>query len=61
MSADLRADRSAAPSPEGGPTATTVVEEAPPILGSWRAMYAVTIGSLAVVVALLWALTKVAS
>ncbi len=43
----------AAPRPEA--------DEPPPILGSWRAIYAVTIASLALVVALLWALTQVAS
>jgi hypothetical protein len=36
-----------------------VLDERPPVLGSWRAIYAVVLGALALVVALLWALTEV--
>jgi hypothetical protein len=36
-------------------------EEAPPILGSWNNLYALVLGSLAVTVGLLYALSKVYS
>jgi len=35
------------------------LDDRPPVLGSWRAIYAVVLGALAVVIALLWALTEV--
>ncbi len=33
-------------------------EEPPPVLGSWRRLYALVLAWLAVLIALLWALTK---
>jgi len=62
MSAELRtADADAVAEPSGGAVPRLPADEPPPILGSWRAIYAVTIASLALVVALLWALTQVVS
>lgn len=34
------------------------LEDAPPVLGSWRNVYAVVLGTLAAVVLLFWALTR---
>lgn len=34
------------------------LEDAPPVLGSWRNVYAVVLGTLAVLVALFWALSR---
>lgn len=36
-------------------------DEAPPVLGSWRAIYCVVLGELAVLVLLFYALTRWAS
>lgn len=35
------------------------LDDAPPILGSWRNIYLFVLGSLVLLVALLWALTRV--
>lgn len=35
------------------------LDERPPVLGSWRAIYLVVLGNLALLVALFWALTEV--
>lgn len=34
------------------------LDETPPILGSWRAIYLVVLGNLAVLVLLFWAVTR---
>jgi hypothetical protein len=34
------------------------LEDAPPVLGSWRNVYGVVLGTLVVLVALFWALAK---
>ena len=39
----------------------TALDDAPPLLGSWRNIYAVVIGNLIATVALLWWLTRVYS
>ena len=47
---------SPAPSPQvPGPA----VEEPPPLLGSWRALYAVVLGELALCIALFWLFGRV--
>lgn len=43
------------PPPESRPE----MADTPPILGSWRNVYAVTLGTLAVLIALFWLLTEV--
>jgi hypothetical protein len=43
------------PPPESRPE----MADLPPILGSWRNVYAVTLGTLAVLVGLFWLLTEV--
>jgi hypothetical protein len=34
------------------------LDDAPPILGSWRNIYLLLLGSLALLIALFWALTR---
>lgn len=37
------------------------LDETPPVLGSWRAIYLVVLGNLLALVVLFWALTRVYS
>jgi hypothetical protein len=37
------------------------LDDAPPLLGSWRNIYLVVLGSLVLYVALFWALTRIYS
>ncbi|HYO65779.1 MAG TPA: hypothetical protein VEU33_06825 [Archangium sp.] len=34
------------------------LDDAPPLLGSWRNIYLVVLGTLALIIALFWALTR---
>jgi len=34
------------------------LDDAPPILGSWRSIYLLVLGTLALLIALFWALTR---
>jgi hypothetical protein len=47
-------------SPEGGatPEPRPELDDAPPVLGSWRNIYLFVLGILALLVALFWALTR---
>jgi hypothetical protein len=40
------------------PTARPELDDAPPLLGSWRNIYLLVLGCLALLVALFWALTR---
>jgi hypothetical protein len=48
--------------PEPAPSASTErpeLDDVPPLLGSWRNIYLLVLGTLALLVALFWALTRV--
>ena len=47
-------------SPEPGPANAPRPEmnDAPPVLGSWRNIYLLVLGNLALLVALFWAITR---
>lgn len=48
------------PPPDAAPPAPRPeLDDAPPVLGSWRNIYLFVLGSLVLLVALLWALTRV--
>ncbi|WP_224364570.1 hypothetical protein [Hyalangium versicolor] len=46
--------------PEAGvaPAPRPEMDDAPPVLGSWRNIYLFVLGTLALLVALFWALTR---
>ncbi|MCI0572143.1 MAG: hypothetical protein L0Y66_15415 [Myxococcaceae bacterium] len=44
--------------PAGAPAPRPELDETPPLLGSWRNIYLLVVGTLAVLVALFWALTE---
>ncbi|HYH95370.1 hypothetical protein [Hyalangium sp.] len=46
------------PEPAAVPTARPELDDAPPVLGSWRNIYFLVLGCLALLVALFWALTR---
>ncbi len=45
------------PTPAGAPEPRPELDDAPPLLGSWRNIYLLVLGNLALLVALFWALT----
>jgi hypothetical protein len=47
------------PSPAGAPEPRPELDDAPPLLGSWRNIYLLVLGNLALLVALFWAITRV--
>lgn len=44
--------------PQNAPPPRPELDETPPLLGSWRALYAVVAGGLLATILLLWALTE---
>jgi hypothetical protein len=48
-------------SPEPAPASRPELDDAPPLLGSWRNIYLLLLGTLALLVALFWALTWIYS
>lgn len=46
------------PSLEKSPASRPEMDDAPPLLGSWRNIYFVVLGTFALFVALFWALTE---
>jgi hypothetical protein len=44
--------------PETKPPHRPEMDDAPPVLGSWRNIYLFVLGTLAVLVVLFWALTR---
>ena len=46
------------PSSAGAPESRPELDDAPPLLGSWRNIYLFVLGTLALLVALFWALTR---
>ncbi|HLM47639.1 MAG TPA: hypothetical protein VK458_27490 [Myxococcaceae bacterium] len=46
------------PSPAGAPAPRPELDDAPPLLGSWRNIYLLVLGNLALLVALFWAITR---
>lgn len=51
-------DTSKPPEPAGAAKPRPELNDAPPLLGSWRNIYLFVLGSLAVFIALFWALTR---
>ena len=51
---DASKSREPAPAPAPRPE----LDDAPPLLGSWRNIYLVVLGTLAAFIALFWALTR---
>jgi hypothetical protein len=49
---------SKSPEPASAPTVRPELDDAPPVLGSWRNIYFLVLGCLALLVALFWALTR---
>lgn len=49
------------PEPTSASAPRPELDDAPPLLGSWRNIYLFVLGSLAVFIALFWALTRVYS
>lgn len=49
------------PEPAPAPEPRPELDDAPPLLGSWRNIYLFVLGSLVVFIALFWALTRVYS
>lgn len=47
--------------PEDTPAPRPELDDTPPLLGSWRNIYAVVLGNLAVLVLLFWLITRVYS
>ncbi len=45
-------------SPQAAPGPRPEMNDAPPVLGSWRNIYLFVLGTLALLVALFWALTR---
>ena len=47
------------PEPAGSaPSARPELDDAPPLLGSWRNIYLLVLGILALLIALFWAITR---
>lgn len=46
------------PEPAGAPAKRPELDDAPPLLGSWRNIYLFVLGTLGVLIALFWALTR---
>jgi hypothetical protein len=46
------------PEPAEAPAPRPELNDAPPVLGSWRNIYLFVLGTLALLVALFWALTR---
>jgi hypothetical protein len=46
------------PDPRAPSTPRPELDDAPPLLGSWRNIYLLVLGTLALLVALFWALTR---
>ncbi|WP_225411808.1 hypothetical protein [Stigmatella hybrida] len=46
------------PEPAGAPPQRPELDDAPPLLGSWRNIYLFVLGVLALLIALFWALTR---
>jgi hypothetical protein len=46
------------PEPAGPSKARPELDDAPPLLGSWRNIYLFVLGTLALLIALFWALTR---
>ena len=46
------------PEPGASPPERPELDDAPPLLGSWRNIYLLVLGTLALLVALFWALTR---
>ncbi len=51
-------DSSKPPEPAVASKPRPELDDAPPLLGSWRNIYLFVLGSLAVFIALFWALTR---
>jgi hypothetical protein len=47
-----------APEPAAGPGSRPELDDVPPVLGTWRNIYLCVLGTLALLVALFWALTR---
>ncbi|HEY0094205.1 MAG TPA: hypothetical protein VGB96_07775 [Archangium sp.] len=46
------------PESAGTPKPRPELDDAPPLLGSWRNIYTLVLGTLALLVALFWAITR---
>ncbi len=46
------------PEPARAPKGRPELDDAPPVLGSWRNIYLFVLGTFALLVALFWALTR---
>ncbi len=46
------------PEPGAGSAPRPELDDAPPLLGSWRNIYLFVLGTLALLIALFWALTR---
>jgi hypothetical protein len=51
-------DASKSPEKAPAPAPRPELDDAPPLLGSWRNIYLVVLGTLAAFIALFWALTR---
>jgi hypothetical protein len=51
-------DASKLPESGGASAPRPELDDAPPLLGSWRNIYLLVLGTLAVLIALFWALTR---
>ncbi|WP_200883810.1 hypothetical protein [Archangium violaceum] len=51
-------DTSKPPEPASAPAPRPELDDAPPLLGSWRNIYLLVLGTLAFFIALFWALTR---
>ena len=46
------------PEPASAPAPRPELDDAPPLLGSWRNIYLLVLGTLALLIALFWVLTR---
>ncbi|MDC0713695.1 hypothetical protein POL68_34835 [Stigmatella sp. ncwal1] len=46
------------PESAGAPAPRPELDDTPPLLGSWRNIYLLVLGNLALLIALFWALTR---
>ena len=51
-------DTSKSPEKAPAPAPRPELDDAPPLLGSWRNIYLLVLGNLALLVALFWAITR---
>ncbi|WP_331102345.1 hypothetical protein [Archangium sp.] len=51
-------DASKPPESGAGPAPRPELDDAPPVLGSWRNIYLFVLGTLALLIALFWAITR---